>query len=578
MISNNYFADNEEIQLYFEKYINWQEIVPLKENNFADAQEYQKNQDPFLEFAPANVDDTVEGYKEILNVYGEYMGKEVAPAAMEMDREGLKVADGHVVFPKLMRDKFQLFKEAGIVGYAMPRRFGGLNVPRSVEAMINDIMARSEPAFGITIGCFNLGEVINMFGDEQMKQDYVPKICAGDMISAMSLTEPNYGSNLPEIKTKAEQDENGNWFITGTKQFITHGNGFGKDIPSAVLTLARSEKSSGAKGLSFFLVESTDMELIRIEEKLGLHLSPTCQVAYDRAPAKLIGERAKGLIKYSMAMMNGARLGIAGQACGIAEAAYREAAQYASEREQFGKLIQDIPAVKRMLDEMKTETRAIRTMLYRTAEIVDLYDGYSEKYAHEGKSERDIRKDPTVMKYDKLAKFMTPMIKYYASELCIDVASKGIQIHGGSGYTEEYAASKIFRDSRITNIYEGTTQLQIVAAIGSVVEGMSDTGTYRKYLQELKDNTPTEAQVPELTEGISLLEQGIAKYKEFERDKKDYHAFDIVEMATHLLILHLLAEFVGKVSDDLKQDRLETVQNYAKKSKSVWAAALVRLS
>lgn len=578
MITRNYYEDNEDLQFFVEDVVDWQQIVPLKERDFADAQEYQKTQDSMLEFAPEDTDQTIDTYRDLLNVYGEFMGKEIAPVVQDMEHEGLRVEDGVVQFPKIEREKFQLFKDAGVVGYAMPRKYGGLNVPRTVEAMINEIMARAEPGFGITMGCFNLGEVINMFGDQEMKNKYVPKICSGEMIAAMSLTEPNYGSNLPDIKTKAEQDENGNWYINGTKQFITHGNGFGNDIPSAVLTLARSESSSGAKGLSFFLVESSDMELIRIEEKLGLHLSPTCQVAYDKSPAQLIGERGKGLVKYSMAMMNGARLGIAGQALGIAEAAYREAKAYAAEREQFGKLIQEIPAVKRLLRNLEVESRVIRALVFRTAEIVDLYDGYSEKLAEQGKTEREVRKDPTVIKYDKLAKVMTPMAKYYASEKAIELSSDGLQVFGGAGYTEEYDAAKIYRDARITNIYEGTTQLQVVATIGGVVEGMTEKGILRNYLAELREKTPTEAQLPELEQGVSQLEQALAKYKEFEREQKDYHAFDVVEMATHLVNLHIMCEIVGKAKEEMRDKKLDLAQGYAHNCKAVWAADLARLS
>ncbi|MCB1166801.1 MAG: acyl-CoA dehydrogenase family protein, partial [Leptospiraceae bacterium] len=363
MIQGNYFEDNEDIRLHLEEITDWEEIVQAYEGDFDDAKAYQEDGDERLAMAPGSTKDAVDYYRTILESSGEIAGTIVSQAAQPMDHEGLKYDSGKVTFPGPMVEAYESVKEAGIMPYATNRRYGGLGIPLSVQTLMMELTSRADAAFAIAIGCVNLAETIEKFGTQEMIDTWVPRMSRGEVVGAMALTEPNYGSDLPNVQTRAEQDANGTWKINGTKRFITHACGFDK-YPSVILTLARTGKpESGARGLSFFLVEGKDVHVAKIEHKMGLHCSPTCEVVYEDTPAQLIGEPGQGLVKYAMEMMNTARLSIAGQSMGIAEAAYREAKKYAGQREQFGKLIQEIPAVRRMLHRMERETAAMRCLL-----------------------------------------------------------------------------------------------------------------------------------------------------------------------------------------------------------------------
>ncbi|MDH5656288.1 MAG: acyl-CoA dehydrogenase family protein, partial [Spirochaetia bacterium] len=347
------------------------------------------------------------------------------------------------------------------------------------------------------------------------------------------------------------KQDDGTWLLNGTKLFITHGCGFA-DKPSVILTLARTgSPESGARGLSFFIVDGKDIQVAGIEKKMGIHCSPTSQIVYEDTPGILLGDEGYGLTKYAMGMMNTARLSIASQSLGIATAAYFEAKNYASQRVQFKSEIEKIPAVARMLDRMEREIAGMREILMEASRLLDAYLWKKEYMAEEGIPEKEIRKNPEIRYREKLADLFTPLVKYYLSETCISIASDAVQIHGGSGYTEDYDVSRIFRDSRITSIYEGTSQLQVVGGIGSVISGMSQTGNLRKYLSDFKK---TFSFSEELLQVEKNLEEAVELYKEFKDDgAKDRLASEVVDIAVRLITGSLLERSLVKMNgDDLK--------------------------
>ncbi|MCC5813397.1 MAG: acyl-CoA dehydrogenase family protein [Leptospira sp.] len=553
MISENYFSDNQDLQEQFNSIIDWKELVNNFEGDFDDAKEYSKSGMEELAMAPNNLEEALEFYKSSLDSLGELVGKEISPIVKEMDEEGLKFKNGKVEFPKSMITAVQKIIDAGLLPYSIGRRLGGLGLPGTVQVIMSDLISRADGALGITIGCMNLAETVERYGSEEMVKEYVPKMARGELCGAMALTEPNYGSDLPNIQTKAVQSQDGTWKLTGTKRFITHGCGFG-DIPSIILTLARTgSPTSGAKGLSFFLVKSEDVEISSIEKKMGLHCSPTCEVVYENTPGILIGKQGYGLVKYSMAMMNTARLSIAAQAMGIAQAAFEEAKKYASEREQFGKTINHIPAVKRMLDFMDREVSGMRSALLEASRSIDLYHWKSERLKHGGMEDRDIRKDEQIRKWEKLAGIFTPVTKYYITEVANKIAYDALQIHGGSGYTEDYDVAKIYKDVRITNIYEGTTQLQVVGAIGGVVAGMSSTGILRGYIEEEASKISVSG---EWSKNYKLFQEIVENYQnQKDTSFRDSIAFEVVESFARVWIGLLMERNANRVQGEARERR-----------------------
>lgn len=576
MIQNNYFTENEDLILQFKEIIDWSEVVEEYENGFEDAKKYKETSDERLAYAPASLKDALEMYQATLEALGEIIGREVSSRAREMDHIGLKYSNGTVTFPEPMVECYRMVQEAGLQPYSIHRKYGGLGLPAVVQTMMMEILARGDAAFAIAVGCVNLAETIQRFGSEEMKNTWIPKMAAGKIVGAMALTEPNYGSDLPNVQTRAEKDEKGVWRINGTKRFITHGCGF-TDSPSVILTLARTgSPTSGARGLSFFLVEGKDVHIASIEKKLGLHCSPTCEVVFENSAAELIGEESQGLVKYAMGMMNAARLSIASQSMGIGSAAYYEAKKYASERVQFGKPIQEITAVKKMLDRMEREIAAMRAVLLEAGKTVDMYAWRTERLEESGMKDRDIRKDEKIRKWEKLANFFTPLSKYYNSELCNSIAYDAIQIHGGAGYTEDYDVAKIYRDARITNIYEGTTQLQVVAAIGGVVAGMTPAGNLRSYIQEeMAKFTPSD----DLRSVLSAFEEIVEKYRNIENSEiRDGLAFEVVESSARFLNGMLLERGVAKLTGEKKAHRLKLIADYHIDSLSICQANLMKLN
>lgn len=575
MITNNYFSDNKDIMAQFQNILDWNEVVQAYEDGFKDAAEYAKTSDERLASAPGSLEDALEYYKTILEALGDLAGTVVAPVSAEMDREGLKFADGQVTFPKAMSEAYKQIQDAGLQPYSISRRRGGLGLPCTVQAFMMEILGRADASFAIAVGCVNLAETIERFGSEEMKAEYIPQMALGKITGAMALTEPNHGSDLPGVQTRAEKDANGVWHLNGTKRFITHACGF-TNTPSVILTLARTgSPTSGARGLSFFLVKGEDIQVASIEKKMGLHCSPTCEIVYENTPGILIGEEGQGLVKCAMGMMNTARLSIAGQAMGIAEAARGEAKKYASERIQFGKPIEKIPAVKKMLDHMDREVAAMRCLLLEAGRTVDMYLWRQERLEHSGMQDRDIRKDEVVRKWEKLANYFTPLSKYYISEMCNRVADNALQIHGGSGYTEDYDVARIYRDARITNIYEGTTQLQIVATIGTVVAGMTPAGHLRAYIdEEMGKISPSDA----LRKMYANLEEALTAYKAIENSEtRDMFAFELVEISARLVNGLLLERSASRLQGSDKDERLGLARAYNAESLGIAAGNITKI-
>ena len=575
MIQNNYFNDNPDLLEQFENIVNWEEIVKFYEDEFQDGKKYQETGDEKLAFAPNNVDEAKEYYRTILTSLGDIIKDSLAPVAQKMDQTGLKLENGKVTFPEEMIKAYNDLKDAGLQPYALSRHFGGMGLPAMVQALFMEVLARGDASMAIAFGCTNIGEVLERFASPEISEKWITKLASGEYTCAMALTEPNFGSDLSNVATRAVKDEDGNWKLTGTKRFITHACGF-DNTPAIILTLARTgEPGSGARGLSFFIVESKDIEVANIEKKMGLHCSPTCEIVYEDSPGVLIGEEGTGLTRGAMGMMNAARLSVASQSMGVAQAAYEEAKKYASERVQFGKEIEKIPAVRKMLNHMEREIAAMRCLLVEAARSVDGYIWRKERLKHEGLADRAIRKDTTVAKWEKLASLFTPLSKYYISEGCNTCASESMQIFGGSGYTEEYDVARIYRDARITTIYEGTTQLQTVACIGGIISGMAPNGILRKYMEELSGEfTASEA----LVANFATFEEVLVTYKGIsDGEKRDELAFEVVESYARYFNGFLLERSAASVDGESRDKRLSMARDYNLDSASIMKANLIRL-
>ena len=553
MIKSNYFTDNEDLQQHFKNCIDFTSIVNEYEGDFLDAKRYKDTNDEKLAYAPSNHEEAVEYYRTILEQVGDLCGNYFSQDAQELDAIGLKLVDGKVIFPEKMLENYQKFVDAGLLPYGLKRESGGLALPLTVVTLAVEIMARADIGFGMSFGVANLAEVIERFASEEQKKKWIPMMAKGDITGAMALSEPNFGSDLSSVMTKAVKQEDGTYRLTGTKRFITHGCGTG-ERPSAILTLARTgSPTSGARGLSFFIVDSRDIEVIGIEHKMGLKCSPTCEIAYENTPAEIIGEEGRGLTKFAMGMMNSARLGVANLSVGNATAALYEAIKYAEEREQFGKKIKDLPAVRKILDRMEREVAAMRVLNLEAAFSIDKYHWRSERLEAAGKTEREVRKDEQVQFWDKIATLMTPLAKYYSSEIANRLAYDAIQIYGGSGYVEEYDVARIYRDSRILSIYEGTTQLQVVAAIGGVVAGMSEKGQLSQYLKDIENSIKVSDQLRELKKIF------LATLEDFKAisstEQKAYVAFEMVEIAARYINGLLLERTAQQLKGDYKNKR-----------------------
>ena len=522
----NFFLDNKDLQYHLSHPL-MQRIIELKERNFADAAHY--------DYAPQNVEDALDSYRRVLEIVGDVCGEVIAANAESVDHEGPRVVNDHVEYASGTVRNIEALIAAGLSGMTLPRKYDGLNMPVTCFAMANEMVARGDAGFENIWGLQDCAETINEFASEDIKAKFLPRVSAGETC-AMDLTEPDAGSDLGAVMLKATYDEAaGVWRLNGVKRFITNGDG---DIS---LVLARTEEGTkDARGLSMLIYDKRDggVKVRRIENKLGIKGSPTCELVFTNAPATLVGDRKMGLIKYVMSLMNAARLGIAAQSTGLCEAAYREALKYAAEREQFGKPINQFAAVAEMLKNMEAKTIASRAMLYETARFVDIYKQLNH-IAQERTLEPEERQEMKF--YNRLADGFTPLAKMFASEYANEVAYDSIQIHGGSGYMKDYACERIYRDARIMNIYEGTTQLQVVAAINHVTKG-----TYLEQIMRYEENTPTEATKAMFERLVALrnvYQKAVERVETIDKEctgYKDFHARRLVEIAGYIIISHIV--------------------------------------
>jgi alkylation response protein AidB-like acyl-CoA dehydrogenase len=525
----NFFLDNDDIQFLFE-HLDLRRLAGLAERGFRFFPEH--------DFAPEDAEDAVDNYRRILTSLGELAAEVIAPTAAETDRAGNVLNDdGSVSYAPGIADAMRRLAQADLMGFTLPYRFGGLNCPLLVYTMANEIVSRADASLMNLFGLQGIAETINAFAGEEVKRTVLPEMAAGRKTGAMVLTEPDAGSDLQAVKVRAFQDGAGAWFVQGVKRFITNGCG------DVLLVLARSEPGiADARGLSLFLVErGPKVRVRRLEDKLGIHGSPTCELFFDDAPAVLIGQRQRGLITYVMSLMNGARIGIAAQSLGIGEAAYRVAREYAAKRRQFGVEIDKIPAVRELLVDMSIDLQAARALTYHASLSVDLEAGVLAGLAEgEGRAEEETRRlQQDARRLRRANAMLTPMSKYVASEMSMRVANAAIAVLGGSGYMRDYAAERLLRDSRITTIYEGTSQLQVVAAMGGIA-----AGTAGGVVEELLDRTWPEQVIP-LVERVCEAQGLVVEAVDFAKRRQgdgyiELYGRRLMDMACSVIIGALL--------------------------------------
>ena len=492
----NYYSDHPEIEFHLNHPL-MKRVVDLKERNYAEKDQFED--------APVNYEDAIENYKRLLDITGDVAGNIIEPNSESVDQEGPHLENGRMIYASKTFENLEATRKAGLWGLSMPRRYGGLNLPNAVFSMASEIISAADAGFQNIWSLQSCIDTLYEFGSEEQRQKYIPRICAGETMS-MDLTEPDAGSDLQRVMLKATQDEDGTWRLNGVKRFITNGD---SDIH---LVLARSEEGTkDGRGLSMFIYDKRDggVTVRHIEHKLGIHGSPTCELVYKNAKAELCGNTRLGLIKYVMALMNGARLGIAAQSVGVEQEAYNEGLAYAKERAQFGEKIINFPAVYDMLSRMKAKLDAGRSLLYCCARYVDIYKAL-EDIARDTKLTLEERQE--MKKYTRLADAFTPLAKGMNSEYANQNAYDAISIHGGSGFIMEYKCQRLFRDARIFSIYEGTTQLQVVAAIRYITNG-----TYLSIIKEMLENEVSDdlkALMERVAKLVDLYEAAINKVKE----------------------------------------------------------------
>ena len=478
----NYYTDHPEIEFHLNHPL-MKRVVDLKERNYAEKDQFED--------APVNYEDAIENYKRLLDITGDVAANIIEPNSEDVDLEGPHLENGRMIYASKTFENLDATRKAGLWGLSMPRRYGGLNLPNAIFSMASEIIAAADAGFQNIWSLQSCIDTLYEFGSEEQRQKYIPRICAGETMS-MDLTEPDAGSDLQRVMLKATQDEDGTWRLNGVKRFITNGD---SDIH---LVLARSEEGTkDGRGLSMFIYDKRDggVTVRHIEHKLGIHGSPTCELVYKNAKAELCGNTRLGLIKYVMALMNGARLGIAAQSVGVEQEAYNEGLAYAKERAQFGEKIINFPAVYDMLSRMKAKLDAGRSLLYCCARYVDIYKAL-EDIARDSKLTPEERQE--MKKYTRLADAFTPLAKGMNSEYANQNAYDAISIHGGSGFIMEYKCQRLFRDARIFSIYEGTTQLQVVAAIRYITNG-----TYLNIIKEMLES--------EVSDDLKALKARVAK-------------------------------------------------------------------
>ena len=523
---SNFFTDNADLLFTLDN-LEIQEAMRLIEKDYTEAQKYDT--------APESFEDALDSFHRILDVIGDVAGERIAPRARQVDEEGPKFENGVVTYHPLTVQNLNDLKAAGVMGVILPRQYGGLNFPLSVYTMMTEMVSRADASLQNLFGLQDIADTICEFGSEEQRQKYIPRFVTGEADGSMDLTEPDSGSDLQSVRLKATQDADGKWYLDGMKRFITNG------CSQIHLVLARSEEgTTDGRGLSMFICEKCPQLVVRrIEHKMGIHGVATCELQFNHVPAELCGMRKRGLIKYVMSLMNGARVSISAQAVGIAEAAYREARKYASEREQFKQSIDKFPAIYDMLARMKTQLAASRALLYETTRCVDLRQAYTHM-VDAGDKDPAVREKAKL--YVALCDVLTPMSKALSTESANKIAYDCIQIHGGTGYMHDFDAERLYRDARITNIYEGTTQLQVVAAIGGVM-GRTLDGR----IADMMSVVPDEGLSGELKKIVAgMLEQQraaidfVAGMKATAPDYRNLRARALVENETFIFVGMLL--------------------------------------
>lgn len=525
----NFFLDNSDLQFHFNK-LDMRNVVAIAEDDYEQSKRFND--------APVNYDDAMTNYRKVLEMVGDLAANHIAPRAAEIDHEGVSFSEGKVVYARGTQKSLKELGQADLMGMIFPRKYGGLNFPFTMYMMAVEMVSRADASMMNLFGLQDIGDTIKKFGSEEQRMEFLPGFCTGSYTGAMALTEPDAGSDLQAVKLQAYQNADGKWFLRGVKRFITNGNG------EVLLVLARSEAGSkDGRGLSLFICHGRDgVKVRRIENKLGIHGSPTCELQFNDTPAQLLGSRKFGLIKYVLDLMYRARMGVSAQALGISQAAYEEALSYAKDRSQFGKPIISIPAVSNMLVDMRVTLEANRSLFYNAAQSVDRKEKLEELIEQLKAQGKPFTEQTAELKRaTKIANLLTPMTKYLLSESANRITYDALQIHGGTGYMKEFRVERLARDARITNIYEGTSQLQIVAAAGQVANDI-----LHDYFdeREKRDYRP----------GFGRLVNCLAEIRELFRsslsyvtDKKDTGFYDVaakdlVEMYSSLYIGYLLLD------------------------------------
>ncbi len=537
----NYYTENRDL-VFTLKNLDLEEAVTMKESNFSFASEFDN--------APADYADACDNYERVLKVVGDICAERIAPRSRVVDEEGPHFEDGVVTYHPLTVQNLKDLTQADVMGVVLPHRYGGLNFPATIYTAITEMISRADASLQNLVGLQDIAETIYEFGSEEQRQEYLPRFCTGEIDGSMDLTEPDSGSDLQSVRLRAYQDKDGNWFLSGMKRFITNG------CAKCHLVLARSEDgTTDGRGLSMFIADACpELVVRRIEHKLGIHGVATAELQYNDVPAQLCGQRRRGLTRYVMSLMNGARIAISAQALGIAEASYFEAKKYASEREQFKKSIDKFPALYDMLCSMKTRVAASRALLYETTRAVDLRNSYNAAVEHGENVTDEVRAKQKY--YNKVCAVLTPMCKALATEVANSVSYDAIQIHGGTGYMKDFNVERYYRDARITNIYEGTTQLQVVAAIGGVQQRDNDA----RIAEFLKIEPPAE-----LVEARKYLDAMYAKHLESvkhvnemrDAEYRDLMARALVENETYVLVSLLMLR-----DANLDADRIALAERY----------------
>ncbi|MCL5029319.1 MAG: acyl-CoA dehydrogenase family protein [Bacteroidetes bacterium] len=523
----NYFLENHDLLYQFEK-LDLKEIVDLTEENYKQADKF--------DYAPINYEDAKENYKKILEIVGDIAANYIQPRSSSIDEEGAEFKDGKVTYAKGTREALDLLSKAELMGMILPREYGGLNFPTTIYMMAVEMISRADASLMNLFGLQDIGKTIAQFADDNQKEEFLPGFSTGKYTGAMALTEPDAGSDLQAVKLSAYQDEKGKWFLRGVKRFITNGNG------EVLLVLARTEPGTkDARGLSMFVCYGDEtIKVRRIEHKLGIHGSPTCELQFNDTPAQLVGQRRFGLLKYVIYLMNRARVGIGAQSLGISQQAYEEALRYAKAREQFGKPIYYLPVISNMLIDMKVALEANRSLFYSTSVWLDKKEKYEERVDLLKALKKPFAEENEKLKEaTKIVTFLTPLTKYLLSESANKITYDALQIHGGTGYMKEFAVERLSRDARITNIYEGTSQMQIVAAAGGAINDV-----FAEYfdLQEKKEYKGSLEKLLDSLKEIRELYKDCIKYVKDKKDTsfQDVAAKDLVEIYAYIYIGFLL--------------------------------------